>query len=136
MSPHDAAVAWVEAWSEGWPRHDPDVIAARYAADCTFRSQPFRPADRGREAVREYARAVFEQERSARFAFAAPIVGQDGRAAVEYRAVITPVSGPVVTIAGTSSLHFDDDGFVSEHLETWTEGEGDLGIAIRPEARP
>jgi hypothetical protein len=130
----EAAAAWVDAWSEGWAQHDPAVIAARYAPDCVFRSLPFRAAGRGRQAAFDYARESFEAERSARFAFGAPVVGPNGRAAVEYRAVSTALDGAVSTIAGVSMLRFGDDGLVAEHLDTWTEADGDLGIAIRPEA--
>ena len=31
MAALDVARASVAAWSDGWARHDPDVIAARYA---------------------------------------------------------------------------------------------------------
>jgi hypothetical protein len=44
METEEAARAWVEAWSTGWARHDPDVIAERYAENCEFISQPFRGA--------------------------------------------------------------------------------------------
>lgn len=134
MNTAEAASAWVDAWSDGWARHDAAVIAARYAPDCVFRSQPFRDAGRGRQAAFDYAAQSFGQERSARFAFGAPLVAANGRAAVEYRAVITAPDGTVSTIAGTSMLRFGGDGLVTEHLDTWTEAEGDLGIAIRPEA--
>lgn len=134
MNTAEAASAWVDAWSDGWARHDPGVIAERYAHDCVFRSQPFRAAGRGRQAAFEYAAQSFAEERSARFAFGGPVVAANGRVAVEYRAVITAPDGAVTTIAGISMLRFGDDGLVTEHLDTWTEAEGDLGIAIRPEA--
>ena len=134
MNSTEAAGAWVDAWSEGWARHDPAVLAARYAPDCVFRSLPFRAAGRGRQATFAYARQSFEEEQSSRFAFGAPVVSANGRAAVEYRAVITAADGAVTTIAGVSMLRFGDDGLVTEHLDTWTEADGDLGIAIRPEA--
>lgn len=133
MTTADAVAAWVEAWSEGWAAHDPARVAAAYALDCVFRSQPFRAAGPGRRAAFDYARQSFDEEQSARFAFGAPLVAANGRAAVEYRAVITARDGSVTTIAGTSMLRFGDDGLVTEHLDTWTEAAGDLGIAIRPE---
>lgn len=135
LTPQDAARAWVEAWSDGWSRHDPDVIGARYANDCRFRSQPFRSEGPGRQAVADYARRTFADERSARFAFGEPIVAPDGRAAVEYRAIITSLDGPETTLASTSVLRFNADGLVTEHFDNWSEADGDLGIEIHPEAR-
>jgi hypothetical protein len=93
-----------------------------------------RPAGRGRQAAFDYARQSFEEEQSARFAFGGPVVSATGRAAVEYRAVITARDGTITTIAGVSMLRIGEDGLVTEHLDTWTEADGDLGIAIRPEA--
>ena len=134
MNTMEAAWAWVDAWSEGWANHDPAAVAARYADDCVFRSHPFRAAGRGRQAAFDYAAKSFEEEQSARFAFGAPVVSANNRAAVEYRAVITEPDGTITTIAGISMLRFGEDGLVTEHLDTWTEADGDLGIAIRPEA--
>jgi len=122
--------AWVEAWKDGWARHDPAVIAARYAEDCRFRSEPFRPLEHGRSAPLEYATRSFEEERSARFTFGDPIVGTDGRAAVEYRAVITAPDGSDTTFHGVSLLEVGPDGLIAEHRDTWTELEGDHGVDL------
>jgi ketosteroid isomerase-like protein len=130
MTPLDGARAWVAAWSDGWTRHDPDAIAARYAEDCRFRSWPFRDLEHGRAAARASAARSFEEERSARFTFGEPIVAADGRAAVEYRAVITTPDGADSTIHGVSLLRIDPDGLVAEHRDTWTELEGDQGVAL------
>jgi len=130
MTPLEGARAWISAWQDGWARHDPDVIAERYAEDCRFRSEPFRDLEHGREAARAYATHSFEEEQSSRFFFGEPIVGPDGRAAVEYRAVITAPDGADTTIHGVSLLHIGPDGFVQEHRDTWTELEGDHGIAL------
>jgi nuclear transport factor 2 (NTF2) superfamily protein len=130
VTPLDGARAWVEAWKDGWARHDPDVIAARYAPDCRFRSEPFRDLEHGRVSAHAYATHSFEEERSARFTFAEPIVGPDGRAAVEYRAVITAPDGSDTTIHGVSLLRIGPDGLVAEHRDTWTELEGDHGIDL------
>lgn len=130
MTPLEGARAWVAAWSDGWTHHDPDVIAARYAEDCRFRSQPFRALEHGRAAAHAYATRSFTEEDSARFTFGEPIVGSDGRAAVEYRAVITAPDGSDVTLHGVSLLRIGPDGLVAEHRDTWTELEGDHGIAL------
>ena len=118
-----AARAWVEAWSAGWAKHDPDVIAARYAEDCEFRSHPFRERLRGREGARRYAERAFAEERAAISSFAEPIVAADGRAAVEYRATITTTDGLTAALAGVTVLRFDENGLVREHRDYWAMTE-------------
>jgi nuclear transport factor 2 (NTF2) superfamily protein len=136
VTPLEGARAWVEAWQDGWARHDPDVIAARYAPDCRFRSEPFRDLEHGRGAAHAYATHSFEEEQSARFTFGEPLVASDGRAAVEYRAVITAPDGSDTTIHGVSLLRIGPDGLVVEHRDTWTELEGDHGVdLVKEDAR-
>jgi nuclear transport factor 2 (NTF2) superfamily protein len=103
----------------GWIGHDAEVIAARYADECEFRSHPLRGAVHGRQGARQYALQAFTEERSARPSFGEPIVASDGRAAVEYRAEITNSDGDEVTIAGVTVLRFDDEGLVIEHRDYW-----------------
>src|SRR4029079_15456492 len=62
MTALEGARAWVEAWKEGWERHDPGAVAARYAPDCRFRSAPFRALEHGRAAALAYATRSFEEE--------------------------------------------------------------------------
>jgi nuclear transport factor 2 (NTF2) superfamily protein len=125
MDSNEAATAWVQAWSAGWARHDPEVIGLRYADDCEFISQPFREALRGRDGARTYAAQAFAEERSARFRFGEPIVGSDRRAAVEYWAIITDTNGEVVTLAGVTVLRFDPEGRVLEHRDHWAMSKGE-----------
>lgn len=131
MTPLEGARAWVAAWKDGWARHDPHVIAARYTEDCRFRSEPFRELEHGRAAALAYATHSFDEESRATFTFGEPIVGADGRAAVEYRAVIWPRGdGEPTTIHGVSLLRVAPDGLIAEHRDTWTELEGDHGVAL------
>jgi hypothetical protein len=130
MTSEEGARLWVDAWKDGWTRHDPAVIAARYAEDCRFRSEPFRALEHGRGAPLGYARQSFEEERSTRFTFGDPIIGADGRAAVEYRAVITAHDGSETTFHGVSLLRIGPDGLITEHRDTWTALEGDHGIDL------
>jgi nuclear transport factor 2 (NTF2) superfamily protein len=131
VTPLEGARAWVDAWQDGWARHDPGRIAARYAPDCRFRSAPFRPLERGREAALAYATGSFAAESRATFTFGEPIVGADGRVAVEYRAVTWPSDGgKPTTIHGVSLLKVGPDGLIAEHRDTWTELEGDHGVEL------
>ena len=134
MTPLEGGRAWVAAWSAGWARHDAEAIAARYAPDCTFRSHPFRPVVEGRDRAGAWVREAFAEERSARFVFGDPIVSSDGRAAVEYRAVITVTDGTESTLAGTTVLRFDDNGLVVDHRDYWAIIDGDSGLAPLQEA--
>jgi SnoaL-like domain len=118
----DAARTWVDAWMRGWSGHDSDVIAARYADTCEFRSHPFREPLHGRNGARAYAEQAFSEERSSEPNFGQPIVGSDGRAAVEYRARITTNEGDETTLAGVSVLRFDANGLVTEHRDYWAMG--------------
>ena len=134
MTALEGARAWVIAWSDGWARHDAEAIAARYAPDCTFRSHPFRPVVEGRDRAGAWVREAFAEERSARFVFGDPIVSPDGRAAVEYRAVITATDGKESTLAGTTVLRFDETGLVVDHRDYWAIIDGDSGLAPLQEA--
>ncbi|MEN3341420.1 MAG: hypothetical protein V7644_824 [Actinomycetota bacterium] len=117
MEGEEAARLWVEGWSRGWRAHDPEPIAARYSAGAVFVSHPFREPLGGRDGAYEYARQAFSAEDTAEFRFAEPIVcGR--RAAVEYWAVLTS-GGREQTLAGTTVLHFDDDGLVDRHCDYW-----------------
>ena len=124
----EAARAWVDAWSAGWSSHDVAAIAERYSADCVFRSHPFRSAASGAVGAATWIREAFEEERSARFVFGDPIVSPEGRAAIEYRAVITGLDGRLTTLAGTTVLRFDAHGLVADHRDYWAITEGDLGL--------
>jgi ketosteroid isomerase-like protein len=128
MRPAEAARAWVEAWSDGWRDHDPERIAERYGDECVFSSHPFRQLRHGRQGALGYVREAFAQESTARFAFAEPIVANDGRAAVEYRAVISGIDNTVSTLAGTTVLRFGPDGLVLEHRDYWAITDGDRGL--------
>jgi hypothetical protein len=55
--------------------------------------------------------------------FGAPHVAADGRAAVEYWAVVRGDEGES-TIAGVALLAFDETGLVVEQRDYWHEGEG------------
>ena len=133
-TPATAAKAWVDAWERGWAEHDSASIADRYVANCTFSSHPFRALVRGRAAAAAWISEAFAEERPARFVFGAPIVADDGRAAVEYRAIITGPDGIDTTLAGTTILRFDEAGLVIEHRDYWTTSAGDLGLDLPMEA--
>jgi ketosteroid isomerase-like protein len=117
-----AARTWIDGWSRAWPAKDADAVAALYADDAVFRSQPFREAHRGPAGARDYASWAFSEQEDVEFWFGEPVLGDD-RAAVEYWAVIA-FGGRAETIAGVAVLRFAADGRVAEQRDYWSPREG------------
>jgi ketosteroid isomerase-like protein len=123
MDAEAAARAWVEAWRRAWPAKDPGPLAAVYADEVVFRSQPFRELHLGREGVLDYASWAFaDQEEFGGCWFGTPAVSGD-RATVEYWAILVE-QGREVTIAGVALLRFDDDGRVRAQRDYWSLEQG------------
>jgi ketosteroid isomerase-like protein len=113
-----AARRWVDGWSRAWPAADADAVAALYADDARFRSQPFRePQD-----PHAYAEWAFSEQDEAECRFAEPIVVGD-RAIVEYWAVLR-FQGEDETIAGVAVIRFRPDGLVAEQHDYWNTQAG------------
>jgi hypothetical protein len=104
MNTHEAVKQWIDAWSQGWPERLAEVIARVYGENAVFRSQPFREPHLGPAGVAGYAQWAFEEQDGLEFWFGEAIVGE-GRAAVEYWAVIT-TDDVDNTIAGIAVIHF------------------------------
>lgn len=119
MDAREAARRWAHEWAEAWRTHDADRVARLYAPDAHFRSHPFRDPHVGAASAREYAAWAFEPEAGNEVWFGEPVVDGD-RASCEYWAVVTDKdTGGVTTIAGTSTLRFQEDGLVHEQRDTW-----------------
>ena len=102
-----------------------DAIAALYRPDATFCSHPFRALQR----PAEYVAWAFADQESAECRFGEPVV--DGaRAAVDWWAVVTATDGSLQSLAGTSLLRFDDEGFVVEQRDAWAEAEGRVELLL------
>jgi uncharacterized protein (TIGR02246 family) len=113
------AETWAETWTAAWLAHDVEAVVALYAEDCVHRSTPFRPALRGREAVRDYVAEAFAEERRVDdVRFSTPMVEGD-RAFAEYWANSLDQSGEPVTLAGCAIARFDDDGLIVEARDYW-----------------
>ena len=95
------------------------MIAARYRPDAPYRSHPFRDVS----TAREYVTQAFGEEELVRCWFGEPVVEGD-RAAVEYWAILRSADGSDITIAGHSSLLFDENGLVAEHRDYWAQRDG------------
>jgi ketosteroid isomerase-like protein len=118
MDTEAAARGWVEGWTRGWTGPDAALIAALYAADAVFVSQPFRaPAD-----PRAYAEWAFTEEDEVECRFGDPRVSGD-TAVVEYWAWIR-FEGREQTLGGVALLRFDGDGKVTEQRDYWAMEDG------------
>ena len=106
-------------WARAWPAADEDAIAALYAPDAVFYSQPFRP----RQDPREYVVWAFEDQVEAECRFGEPVV-EGMRVAVDWWALLTLRDGSLQSLAGTSLLRFRADGLVVEQRDAWAEAEG------------
>jgi hypothetical protein len=115
VKPESAARAWVDAWDRAWRAKDETELAPVYADDVVYRSHP----DRDPQPPLDYASSAFAGEGDdLELWWGEPLVAGN-RAAVEWWAALTD-SGALVTLAGTSSLTFRDDGRVVEQHDYWT----------------
>jgi ketosteroid isomerase-like protein len=114
----EAAHRWAEGWSRAWPAADADAVAALYAEDAVFRSQPFRAL----QSPRDYAEWAFSEQDEAECWFGEPVVVGD-RAFVEYWGVVR-YQGRDETIAGIAVIRFRQDGLVAEQHDYWNAQDG------------
>jgi ketosteroid isomerase-like protein len=121
----EAARAWADGWSKAWLAHDADAVAALYAPDARFRSEPFRDLRLGSAGARDYAAWAFADEEAVESCrFGEPFVAAGERACVEYWAVTRDRSGQTITLAGVSLLRFAPDGRVADQRDYWNTTEG------------
>jgi ketosteroid isomerase-like protein len=113
-----AARRWIKCWSKAWPAADAGGVAALYAEDAQFRSEPFREL----QGPRAYAEWAFSEQDEAECWFGEPIVAGD-RAIVEYWGVVR-YQGRDETIAGVALIRFRPDGLVAEQHDYWNAHEG------------
>jgi hypothetical protein len=118
MTTDEAVQRWIDGWLRGWRALDPEPVAALYADDCFFLSQPFRD----HEPPRNYVVRAFDEEEWAEPWFGEPVVDGD-RAAVEWWAFVRE-NGRDVTLAGTSLLRFREDGQCVEQRDAWAVEDG------------
>ena len=119
METREAARLWTSAWKNGWESLDPEPIMARYAPMAVHFTEPFREPSRNADEVRAYVERVLGEEEDPRVWMGEPIVDGD-RAAIPWWASMRE-EGTDATLAGTSVLRFDADGFVIEQWDTWNQ---------------
>ena len=123
MDVEAAATAWIDGWREAWLAEDPDGVAALYADDAVFVSQPFGEPHAGSAGARKYAESAFGEERALDVRFGEPFVVDGERAVVEYWAVLE-ADGREVTLAGVALVQFADSGKVVRQRDYWAMEDG------------
>ena len=119
METREAARLWTSAWKNGWESLDPEPIMARYAPTAVHFTEPYREPSRNAGEIRAYVERVLGEEEDPRVWIGEPIVDGD-RAAIPWWASLRE-EGTDATLAGTSVLRFDADGFVIEQWDTWNQ---------------
>ena len=119
METREAARLWATAWKRGWEALNPEPIMARYAPTAVHFTEPYREPSRNAGEIRAYVERVLGEEEDPRVWMGEPIVDGD-RAAIPWWASLRE-EGTDATLAGTSVLRFDADGFVIEQWDTWNQ---------------
>ena len=110
-----AARRFVDGWTDAWFGRDPDAVAALYADDAVFVSQPFREP----QAPRDYAAWAFaDDEPLVEVHWGEPILAVD-RAIIEYWAFMGDA-----TLAGVALIRFGSDGLVVDQRDYWAVENG------------
>ncbi|MFJ6834357.1 nuclear transport factor 2 family protein [Streptomyces sp. NPDC091209] len=118
MDTTTAARRFVRVWERAWADHDVEAILELYSDTCVHRSMPFREPHRGRDELAAYLRWSFASETTSDVRFSEPLIGQDGRAAAEFR-VLAEEDGRPSTLAGCVFVRFDAAGRAVETRDYW-----------------
>ncbi len=124
VSTRVAVSKWVSRYSRAWRSKDAREAASLFAEDAEYYSHPFRPAEVGRDKVRQYTIGAFDIDEVYNVRFGKPIV-EGSRAAVEYWGSMKE-NGKDVTIAGCVMLRFARNGLCNGLRDYWTLQEGRL----------
>ena len=108
---------WLAGYRTAWVDRDPAAAAALFTEDALYREQPYQEPFRGADAVRAYWSRVTAAQADIDLNWGSPIVDGD-RAAVEWWVTLMNEGAPV-TLAGSMTLLFADDGRCRELREYW-----------------
>ena len=110
---------WLARYARAWRESDDGAAAELFSTDASYRSDPFGPGLRGRQAIAEYWRSATAAQSELDLRIGAAVVDGD-RAAAEWRATFRR-DGQQVALAACLILRFDADGRCSELREYWRQ---------------
>ena len=117
---HDEVQRWLDAYVEAWRTYDADAIGELFAADATYRYQPYAPPVEGREAIV----ADWRESRDEPGSWAAhyePFAVDGDRAVARGESRYTNPDGSLRDLYyNLWTLRFDDAGRCTEFVEYFT----------------
>ena len=108
---------WLEGYRKAWVDRDPEAAAALFTEDSKYREEPYKDAFAGSEGVRQYWTDVTATQSDITLRWGDPVIDGD-RTAVEWWVTLTN-GGTPVTLAGSMTLLFSEDGRCRELREYW-----------------
>jgi ketosteroid isomerase-like protein len=108
---------WLDSYKQAWEQRDPAAAAALFTEDSKYFEQPYEAPFQGSEGVRDYWIRVTETQSDIDLRWGTPVTEGD-RTAVEWWCRLTN-GGTPVTLAGSMTLLFADDGRCRELREYW-----------------
>ena len=108
---------WLDAYKKAWEERDPAAAAALFTEDSKYFEQPYQAPFEGSEGVRDYWIRVTETQSEIDLRWGRPVSDGD-HTAVEWWCRFKNEGAPV-TLAGSMTLLFADDGRCRELREYW-----------------
>ena len=108
---------WLDDYKKAWEERDPAAAAAQFTEDSKYFEQPYEAPFEGSEGVRDYWIRVTETQSDVDLRWGRPVTEGD-HTAVEWWCRLKN-GGTPVTLAGSMTLLFDDDGRCRELREYW-----------------
>jgi hypothetical protein len=99
---------------------DVEAITALYAPDATYRSSLLREPEV--DGAHGFVSRTFAEESEVTCWFGPPIAS-GARATVEWWATLLEDGRPI-TLVGMTALTFDEQGLVSDHVDSWMQADG------------
>ena len=114
---------WIRRYKTAWEEADEEAVAALFTEGASYRSQIFREAMVGRDAIRDYWRRGAGTQREVRVLMGRPFA-HGHRVAVEWWATMVDPDDGELTLPGCLLLTFDADGLCSSLREYWAVESG------------
>lgn len=110
---------WLTAYGRAWSERDPDAMVALFAADATYREDPFGSATHGRKAIRTAWVDIAIHQKDIHFAYQILSVNRNRGIAHWTASFVRRPSGEIVRLDGVLMATFNGTGVCTEFREWW-----------------